>query len=172
MIAEELASVRQVTDRLFSALRRRDAADVAACYDKDAVFSSPFIGDVRGAEVEALWRAIFAATRDSTLSYTIVDLGLTTARVEGMATFSLVTSGRSVTSRFDSALYIRDQRVVCHDDTFDAWAWACMAFGPTGLILGWSKAWRRRMAQDVRPVPAARRIIGKQLGRGQVHHLR
>ena len=68
MIAEELASVRQVTERLFSALRRRDAADVAACYDEDAVFSSPFIGDVRGADVEALWRAMFAATRDSTLS--------------------------------------------------------------------------------------------------------
>jgi ketosteroid isomerase-like protein len=161
MVAEELASVRQVTECLFSALRRRDAADVAACYDKDAVFSSPFIGDVRGAEVEALWRAIFAATRDSTLSYTIVDLGLTTARVDGIVTFSLVTSGRSVTSRFNSALHIRDLRVVWHDETFDAWAWACMAFGPAGHLLGWSKAWRRRMAQDVCHPPAAQRIAAR-----------
>ena len=44
-----------------------------------------------------------------------------------------------------------------------------MAFGPAGLLLGWSKAWRRRMAEDVRPTPAAR---DRQLGRGQVHHLR
>lgn len=160
MIAEELASVRQVTERLFSALCRRDAADVAACYDKYAVFSSPFIGDVRGAEVEALWRAIFAATRDSTLSYTIVDLGLTTARVEGMATFSLIASGRTVAGRFNSALHIRDQRVLRHDDTYDAWAWACMAFGTTGHLLGWSKGWRWRRAQNVRPAPAARRIAG------------
>lgn len=161
MVAEELASVRQVTECLFSALRRRDAADVAACYDKDAVFSSPFISDVRGAEVEALWRAIFAATRDSTLSYTIVDLGLTTARVDGIVTFSLITSGRSVTSRFNSALHIRDLRVVCHDETFDAWAWACMAFGAAGHLLGWSKAWRRRMTQDVCHPPAAQRITAR-----------
>jgi ketosteroid isomerase-like protein len=157
MIAEELASVRHVTERLFSALRRRDAAGIAACYDEDAVFSSPLIGDVRGTEVEAVWRAIFAKTRESALSFTIVDLGLTTARVEGTVTFSLVASGRSVTSRFNSALHIRDLRVVCHDDHFDAWAWSSMAFGPAGLLLGWSKAWRRRMAEDVRPTPAAQR---------------
>lgn len=170
MVAEELASVRKVTERLFSALRHRRAADAAACYDEDALFTSPFIGEVRGPEVEALWRAIFASTRDSTLSYTIVDIGLTTARVEGVATFSLTSSGRSVTGRFNSALSIRDTRVVWHDDTLDAWAWACMAFGPSGLMLGWSKAWRGRMARDVRP-PAAQ-PIGEQLCRGQVHHLR
>jgi ketosteroid isomerase-like protein len=158
MITEELASVRRVTECLFLALRRRDATGVAVCYDQDAVFSSPIIGDVRGADVEALWRAIFAATRDSTLSYEIVDLGLTTARVEGMATFSLVASGRSVTSRFNSTLDIRNRRVVCHDETFDAWAWAGMAFGASGHLLGWSKAWRRRMTQDVCPAPADRRI--------------
>jgi hypothetical protein len=101
--------------------------------------------------LEALWRAIFAATRDSTLNFTIVDLGLTNARVEGIATFSLIASGRSVICRFSSALHIRDQQVICHDDHFDAWAWSSMAFGPAGLLLGWSKAWRRRMAEDVRP---------------------
>lgn len=164
MIAEELAGVRQVTECLFSALRDRDAAAVAACYDDDAVFSSPFFGDVRAAEVEALWRTVFAATRDRTLSFTIVDLGLTTARVEGIATFSLLGSGRSVTGRFNSALLIRDLRVVYHDDSFDAWAWACMAFGPTGHLLGWSKAWRRRIARDIRPAPATRRIAATSEG--------
>ncbi|MFA5899664.1 MAG: nuclear transport factor 2 family protein [Hyphomicrobium sp.] len=154
MITEELTSVRLVTEGLFLALRRRDATGVAACYDQDAVFSSPIIGDVRGADVEALWRAIFAATCDSTLSFTIVDLGLTSARVEGIAKYSLLASGRSVTSRFNSALHIRDLRVMQHDDNFDAWAWASMALGPTGLLLGWSKAWRRRMVANTR-LPAA-----------------
>jgi hypothetical protein len=150
MVTEELASVRDVTECLFSALRSRNAAAAAACYDKAGVFSSPFIGEVRGGALEPLWRAIFAATRDNTLSFTIVDLGLTSARVEGLTTYSLVASGRSVTSMFDSVLHIRDRRVLRHDDTFDAWSWARMAFGPTGLMLGWSKAWQRQIGQDVR----------------------
>jgi uncharacterized protein len=150
MIAEELDSVRHVTECLFAALRSRNAAAAGAFYDKDAVFSSPVIGDVRGADVRTLWQAIFAATRDNTLSFTIVDLGLTSARVEGLATYSLVASGRPVISEFSSVLHIRDLRVLFHDETFDAWAWARMAFGPTGLMLGWSKAWHRHIAHDVR----------------------
>ena len=149
MVAEELDGVRHVTECLFSALSSRNAVAAAACYDERAVFSSPIIGEVRGADIESLWHAIFAATRDNALSYAVVDLGLTSARVEGVTTYSLVSSGRSVTSRFNSLLHVRDHRVCRHDDTLDPWAWARMAFGPTGFVFGWSRAWQRHISQDL-----------------------
>jgi hypothetical protein len=49
MVADELDAVRHVTERLFSALSSRDAGAAGACYDQRAVFSSPIIGEVRGA---------------------------------------------------------------------------------------------------------------------------
>ncbi|MCZ7594930.1 MAG: nuclear transport factor 2 family protein [Hyphomicrobium sp.] len=150
MIAEELDGVRQLTERLFSALQRRDAQAAAACYHDDASFSAPIIGEVEGRNVEALWRTIFAATQNSALNFGVVDVGLTTARVEGVLAYSFISSGRGVISRFESVLHIRDQLVVRHEDTFDAWNWARMAFGSEGLMFGWSRTWQRRKGENVR----------------------
>jgi len=150
MIAEQIDSVRHVTERLFSALQRRDAAAIAACYDKDAIFCTPVLGEVLARDLEALWRAVSSITRAHVLTYAVVDVGLTSARVDGVVTYAFAPSGRVVTSDFSSILQVRDARIVCHEDTFDPWGWARMAYGTRGLMFGWSRAWRRRMQRVMR----------------------
>jgi len=149
MVNEQLAGVRLIAERLFSALRRRDARAAAACYSDDATFSAPVVGDVEGRDIAAFWKAIFAATRNSSLKFVIVDVGLTAAKVEGVAAYTFVSSGRSVISPFSSRLDIKDQLIVRHDDAFDTWHWAQMAYGREGLMFGWSKAWLRRIGDGI-----------------------
>jgi ketosteroid isomerase-like protein len=159
MVCEEIASVRHATQRLFSALTRRDPAGIVACYDRSGSFSSPIAGDIRRQDLEAFWRSVFKRTRDNELTFAIMDAGLTHARVEGCASYVLLASGRNVSCPFVSMLHVRDGLVRRHVDFFDAWAWAQMAFGASGLVLGWSNTWRRRRCS---PLPHYHALRQKQ----------
>lgn len=150
MVNEEMACVRALTERLFLALQRRDIEAAAACYHDTAVFSAPVIGVVEGRDVKTLWQAIFSNTSDSSLSFTITDIGVTSAKVEGVVAYSVTSSGRRVIHAFSTILQIRDQLVAFHEDTFDAWDWAKMAYGPAGLLFGWSRLWQLRQGENVR----------------------
>jgi ketosteroid isomerase-like protein len=150
MVNEELSRARHLAERLFSALQRRDVEAAIACYHDNATFSAPIVGEVMGPDVRTLWQTIFTVTRNSSLRFEIVDIGLTTAKVEGVVAYSLASTGRSVISRFGSTLHIRDQLVAHHEDTFDAWNWAQMAFGSSGLMFGWSRTWQRRKGENLR----------------------
>lgn len=150
MISDRLRSVRCLTERLFSALQRREPEAIAACYEANAIFRAPILGDVLAHNLGPLWRAVFSSTRENALAYTIVDVGLISARVEGVASYVLVFSDRAVTTKFVATLRIRDLRIVYHEDNFDPWLWAQMAYGTRGLALGWSKAWQRRMRGQIR----------------------
>lgn len=150
MVNEELSYVRGLTERLFRALQRQDSEAAAACYHDSATFSAPVVGEVSGQDVKTLWQAVFSRTRNSSLSFTITDVGLTSAKVDGLVTYSLCSSGRPVMHAFSSMLQIRDGLVAHHEDTFDPWGWAQMAYGPVGLMLGWSKIWLQRKGEIVR----------------------
>jgi len=150
MVSEEIASVRQVTDRLFSTLRCRNPSAIAACYDSAGVFTTPILGDVPAQHLERLWTLFFSRTRDNILTYKLVDAGLVSARVEGRVSYVLLVSGRRVSCPFDSLLHVRDRLIRHHVDSFDPWGWAQMAFGTKGLMLGWSNTWQRRLSNDLR----------------------
>lgn len=150
MVSEEIASVRQVTNRLFSALHRRDPSAIAACYDRAGVFTTPILCDVPAQHLERLWTLFFSRTQDSILTYRIVDAGLVSARVEGRVSYGLLVSGRQVSCPFDSLLHVRDRLIQHHVDSFDPWGWAQMAYGTKGLMLGWSNTWQRRLSKDLR----------------------
>ncbi len=150
MVNEEIAAVRQVTNRLFSAIHRHDSSTIVACYDSTGVFAAPLLGEVPAEHLERFWRRVFSTTRDHVLTFRIVDVGLVNARVQGRVSYVLLASGRRVTCRFDSMLHVRDRLIRHHVDSFDAWGWAHMAYGTKGLMLGWSNTWQRRLSDDLR----------------------
>jgi len=150
MVNEEIASVRHVTNCLFSALHRRNPSAIAACYDSAGVFTTPILGDVPAQHLERFWMRLFSRTRDHVLKFKIVDAGLVNARVEGRVSYVLLASGRRVSCPFDSMLHVRDRLIRHHVDNFDPWGWAQMAYGTKGLMLGWSNTWQRRLSNNLR----------------------
>lgn len=58
------------------------------------------------------------------------------AQWEAWYTFS--PTGRQVHNRIDACFEFREGKIIRHRDSFDFWAWASQALGPTGLLLGWS----------------------------------
>jgi limonene-1,2-epoxide hydrolase len=68
-----MPTYRSLIDRFFVGLRERDAEAIAACYARDAEYSSHLLGRVVGARVPAYWRMICARANMHELRIEAVD---------------------------------------------------------------------------------------------------
>ncbi len=126
-----------VVTRFYEAFARRDAAGMAACYHPNATFEDPAFGPLDHAAVCAMWTMLLGRSADLAVTHHITSATehMVTAHWEARYTFT--RTGRPVLNRIEGTFTLEDGLIRTHRDTFNFWAWARQAFGPTGLLLGW-----------------------------------
>lgn len=143
-------NARAIQD-FYAALGRCDAESMITLYAPDVEFSDPVFPALRGDEARAMWRMLCARAKDFSVEASDIsaDDHQGAARWEAHYTFS--KTGRRVLNRIAARFEFRDGKVIRHQDTFDLWAWAGMALGLKGRLLGWSppvQAAIRKQADD------------------------
>jgi len=72
-------------------------------------------------------------------------------------------TGRGVHNKIDARFEFRDGKIIRHRDSFDFWAWASQALGPTGRLFGWSGVVKNRVRSQAASNLAAflrERVVG------------
>ncbi len=125
-------------ERFYTAFQKVDYTAMNACYHPQAQFSDAAFTDLDGKQVRAMWHMLCSASRDLQLTFSAVtaDDGSGSCHWEAIYTFS--KTGRKVHNRIDAEFVFKDGLIYHHRDAFDLWAWAGMALGPTGKLLGWT----------------------------------
>ena len=125
-------------DRFYAAFDRHDGDAMAACYTADATFSDPVFTDLGAGEPGAMWRMLTA--RSSDLSVELVDRAAAadTGSAHWIARYTFAQTGRQVVNDVRSTFRFRDGLIAEQRDDFDLYRWTRQAFGPTGVILGWT----------------------------------
>ena len=142
----------QLIEQFYTALARRDAAAMAACYHKQAHFSDP-VFDLHGRAVGEMWRMLCAKGRDLKVTHGKVrrDRHRVRARWEARYTFS--GTGRKVHNVIEASFEFEGGLIKRHVDRFGFWRWSRQALGLTGWLLGWSGLLqtkvRRRAARNL-----------------------
>ncbi|MEN3538657.1 nuclear transport factor 2 family protein [Microbispora sp. ZYX-F-249] len=122
---------RQLADRVLNAVNGHDLERLSACYDDDAVLSTP-MGDCVGREqIARHWESLFKGFTDMAMTVwnrvECADPGFTEWTMTGTHTgpFPLAgggvasASGRRITVRGCGACHAKDGLVVAHRDYFD-----------------------------------------------------
>jgi hypothetical protein len=79
------------------------------------------------------------------------------------ARYTFTRTGRSVLNRIEATFTLEDGLIRNHRDRFSFWAWARQAFGPAGLLLGWTPWFQAKVrAEALRALAAyrAKRGVG------------
>jgi ketosteroid isomerase-like protein len=142
-------------ERFYSALGRRDAAAMAACYAPEATFSDPVFPALDAAGVAAMWAMLCARGKD--LAVTVSDIAADgrSGRAHWVATYTYSATGRRVVNRIDATFAFRDGLIVRHEDRFDLRRWLRQAMGVKGALLGWLPPVQRALRSEAAKTLAA-----------------
>jgi ketosteroid isomerase-like protein len=132
----EHANARLIT-RFYDCFARRDAAGMAACYHARATFGDPVFPRLERREAVAMWALLCERGKDLRLEVSGVQADARNGRAHWVARYTFSKTGRPVVNRIDARFEFEDGLIVQHRDSFDLWAWAGMALGLRGRLLGW-----------------------------------
>jgi len=122
----------------YAAFERLDAAAMGAAYTADAHFSDPVFPDLNGPQVPAMWAMLTGRSTGIRLEVSGVEADDRTGRAQWVAHYKFGPAQRPVVNRVSSTFVFADGRIKREQDTFDFHAWAAMALGAKGRILGWT----------------------------------
>ncbi len=136
--------------RFYSALQRRDAEAMGACYHDDGVFVDPAFGKLSAPEARAMWRMLMGRAKDFEMTFEVkhADEGSGSGFWEARYTFS--KTGRKVVNRITSQFGFHEGLILAHRDQFDMWAWTRQALGAPGLLLGWTPFLQNKVRAEAR----------------------
>lgn len=135
----------------YECFSRQDAEGMIAHYAPDVEFSDPVFPNLKGEEAFAMWRMLCKRAQDFSVEASGIEADDRTGKAHWEARYLFSKTGRRVHNRIDATFTFRDGKIVRHRDAFDLWAWASMALGAKGRLLGWLppvQASIRRNADD------------------------
>lgn len=132
--------------KFYTAFQQLDYTTMQSCYTPDAVFSDPVFGLLDGNEVRAMWEMLCKRAKDFKLSYgNIQILDEEYATIEWIAVYTFTQTGRKVVNKIKAHMRFKDGLICEHSDAFPIYRWSRQAFGLTGLLLGWSGYFHKKL---------------------------
>ena len=146
-----------VVDRFYQAFAQRDAAGMAACYHPDATFEDPAFGPLDRETACAMWAMLLGRSTDLSVTHRVEGDSESVVTVHWEARYTFTRTGRPVFNHIEATLTLENGLIRIHRDQFSFWAWARQAFGPIGLLLGWTPWFHGRVrAEALRALAAYR----------------
>lgn len=147
-----------VVDRFYEAFARRDAAAMAACYHPDATFEDPAFGPLDRESACAMWAMLLGRSADLVVTHQVLRDSGSEVGAHWEARYTFTRTGRPVLNRIEATFTVEDGLIRTHRDHFGFWAWARQAFGPAGLLLGWTPWFQAKVRAEALRTLAAYRV--------------
>jgi len=127
-----------IIDKFYSCFKELDGDGMAQCYHEKIEFSDPVFPKLQGAKVGNMWKMLCSQAQGFELMFSDTQADDTVGRVHWEAKYVFSMTGRKVHNKISASFRFQDGKIILHHDDFNFWKWSFMAFGSTGLILGWS----------------------------------
>jgi ketosteroid isomerase-like protein len=136
----------------YTAFAAHDYTRMAACYHRDVEFSDPAFGTLQGDAARAMWEMLIERS-EGKLKLVFSDVTENSAHWEAHYVFT--KTGRNVHNKIDARFEFKDGKIYRHYDHFNLWAWSRQALGLSGLLLGYTSYFRKKLQQQTRKLLAS-----------------
>jgi ketosteroid isomerase-like protein len=138
----------ETIQRFYTAFQHKNGHEMASCYHRDIHFSDEVFTNLRGAAAGAMWRMLLDRAEDLRVEFRNVEADDRSGRAHWEAWYTFSRTGRPVHNVIHARFEFRSGKIVRHRDSFNFWKWSRQAFGPVGLVLGWSPLVKRRARRE------------------------
>ncbi|MDO9552645.1 nuclear transport factor 2 family protein [Rhodonellum sp.] len=123
----------------YTAFAKADADRMSACYHSEVVFTDPAFGELKGRDVEMMWRMLIKRSKGNLkITFRNVHADEKNGTVDWIAEYVYGGTGRKVVNTIHASFEFMDGKIIRHNDQFDLWAWTRQALGWKGFLLGWT----------------------------------
>lgn len=135
--------------KFYTCFQQLDYKGMQACYHDDITFSDPAFPKLKGKEAGAMWHMLIDTLSKNKEGWRLEFKDVTANETEGSCqweahyTFSLTR--RKVHNIIQAKFQFKEGKIIRHDDVFNFYRWAKMAFGTTGFALGWTSFFKRKL---------------------------
>lgn len=140
-----LTENEKIINDFYSAFQLKDADRMAGLYHKDAVFSDPAFGSLKGSEIGLMWKMLCASDGELKISFSILSSEKDKVNAKWEAWYIFTKTGRKVHNKINASFTIKEALIIEHRDVFDLHKWAKQALGLKGLLLGGSSFFRKKL---------------------------
>ncbi len=142
---------QQIIQKFYTCFQQLDFAGMQSCYHDDIQFSDPAFANLKGKEAGAMWQMLISTLAKNKADWKL-DFGAVeaddvhgSARWEAHYIFSF--TGRKVHNIISAKFTFKDGKIIHHVDSFDFYRWARMAFGITGMLIGWTSYFKNKLRE-------------------------
>lgn len=134
----------------YQSFQRKDYQGMQDCYHEQAQFSDEAFVDLRGNEPGLMWEMLIKSSSDLELVYADVQANEQEGTARWVATYTFSRTGRTVRNEITASFRFADNKIIHHVDQFDFYKWARGVFGLTGVLIGWTPFFRRKIQSGAR----------------------
>jgi len=140
----------EIAKTFYEAFNRKDAATMNAFYSPEATFSDPAFPGLKGNQTRGMWDMLCKTAKDFSLEYKVTGASDTYADVDWTARYTFSRTGRPVVNPVRTRMVIQGGKIVDQTDTFDFYSWSKQAFGFTGIVVGWTPFFQKKVQATAR----------------------
>ncbi len=140
-----MPSNQDLIHTFYAAFDQRDFKTMQSLYADHATFSDPVFTQLDSAGVKAMWEMLLTSAKDLKVSVGNVTANEAGGACTWEAFYTFSTTGRKVHNIIQAQFTFANGKIVKHVDRFDFYRWSRMAFGATGVLLGWTSFFQRKV---------------------------
>lgn len=138
----------QCITTFYEAFSRLDAPTMAMCYHAEATFTDEAFINLNREQTVAMWTMLCSRAKNFSLTFSNIEANDTKGKAHWEPIYTFTGTGRLVHNIIDSEFEFKDGKIWRQRDTFDFYRWSRQAFGPIGIMLGWTGFLRKKVQTE------------------------
>jgi len=118
---------------------------MTSCYHDNIKFEDPAFGKLSGDSAKAMWTMLIEKSQDLEISLLEAHADENSGMAFWEAKYLFSKTNRPIHNKIRASFRFKDGKIIQHNDHFNLWNWAFMAFGLTGLLIGWTTFFRKKL---------------------------
>jgi len=138
----------QIIFDFYTAFQNLDAEKMVVHYSDMVTFEDPAFGMLTGNDAKNMWRMLCKNAKEFNVTFSVLHSTANTVTAHWDAEYVFSRTGRVVKNSIDATFTLENGKIIDHRDNFNLWKWSQQALGLSGLLLGWSPVFKKKLHQS------------------------
>ena len=139
-------SNKALIEKFYCSFDAQDIEGMLSCYHDNIQFEDPAFGILKGERAKNMWRMLLKSSKDGIkLKFSDIQTEGNTGSAIWIAEYNFSRTGRRVVNHVKANFIFQDGLIINHRDQFSLYNWAKQALGMTGVLIGWSSFFKKKM---------------------------
>lgn len=132
----------------YTAFQNQNGKIMADFYSDSATFEDPVFALSSKEEIGSMWNMLCTNAQEFELIFYGIEADDNQGTAKWEAKYRFSKTKRLVHNKITAKFKLENGKILSHLDSFSFWRWSCMAFGPLGVVLGWTKFLHKKVKAE------------------------